>query len=142
MGRNSTDHQRKAGWGRARQWAAWRRNNPSIAEKQVQDILTDLGYTYLVEYEITHTDGRPQWFDIFLVEQQTAIEVDGSHGWHCYNGEGWNNKMAYLDELKARYCNEHGIRLILVPCHRANCKEYIEGVLENRATNSESLIPF
>lgn len=131
----SKDHQRKAGWGRARQWAAWRRTNPSPKEKLVQDILTSLHIPFVVEYEITHPDGMPQWIDIYLVEQKIAIEVDGSHGWHTYNGQG--SKMALLDELKSRYCDEHGIRLVLLS-GAIDCN-VVRGVLENRA---RTLIPF
>jgi hypothetical protein len=108
----TVDHQRRAGWGRARQWAEWRRHNPSKAESLVQAVLTDLGIPFLVEYEIRHSDGRPQWIDIYLPGHSLAIEVDGSHGWHNYNGS--DTKMGLYDELKTRYCETHGIHFLSI----------------------------
>jgi hypothetical protein len=133
-----TVHQRKAGWGRARQWAVWRKSNPSPKEKLVQDILSSLNIPFVVEYEIIHQDGRPQWIDIYIPEYNLGIEIDGSHGWHTYNGKG--SKMAYLDEIKARYCEDHGIRLVCLS--GAIDHSLVLRVLQGGARTSESLIPF
>jgi hypothetical protein len=73
---------------------------------------------------------------------ENKIEVDGSHGWHNYNGEGWNSKMALLDELKVRYCEQHGINFLWL-CRQTATLEYIrDRVATFTARNFETLIPF
>lgn len=105
----TTEEARKGGWARARYWALWRRDNPSPAEKTARDLLTALGVAFEAEHEITHAGGRPQWFDLYIPSRKIAIEIDGSHGWHSWNAEG--SKMALLDEIKARWCEAHGVTL-------------------------------
>lgn len=105
---------RLGGWSRCRQHAATRRENPTHGEKLVRDVIAGLGLVAEYEYEIRHPNGMPQFFDVYLPTERTAIEVDGSHGFHGYNGRDEYGKMTVLDELKARYCSEHGIRLIRV----------------------------
>lgn len=81
----------------------------------MQALVIRLDLHYLAEFEITHDDGMPQWIDIFVPEYNLAIEVDGSHGWHNYNGDPDKNlKMARYDELKMKWCDEHHIQFLYV----------------------------
>jgi len=105
----TVEQMRRGGWARARCWAEWRRSNPSPAEKAARDILAGMGVAFEVEHEIIHPNGRPQWIDIYIPARKIAIEIDGSHGWHSWNAGG--SKMDLLDEIKARWCEEHGVRL-------------------------------
>lgn len=106
---------RKGGWERARYWANWRKSNPSLSEARARLFLVNRGIAFEAEFEINHETGMPQFFDLFIPAQKIAVEVDGSHGWHDYNGSYDKNlKMSVLDEMKARYCQENGIRLICI----------------------------
>jgi len=102
----------KGGWARARAWAEWRRNNPSPAEAATQEFLKNQGVDFFVEFEIVHPNGQPQFFDILVPAWNMAIEVDGSHGWHNYDGKSNNLKMGLLDEIKIKYCEAHGILFV------------------------------
>ena len=102
------------GWARCRQHAAARRVDPTNGERMVREIVARLGYHAEYEYEITHDDGRPQFLDLYIPDLKLAIEVDGSHGFHGYNGSDDYGKMAMLDEIKARWCADHGIHLMKV----------------------------
>lgn len=118
----------KGGWARARQHAEDRKLHPSRLEKQVRKIVQELGFQIQPEYEIFTT--FPQWIDVLATSEgrQIAIEVDGSHGWHGYNGK--YDKMGKYDEEKARWCEAHGIRLIYVPS-RIDVKAYLKKELKN-----------
>jgi len=120
------DEARRGGWARARAWAAWRRESPSPAETAVREFLTMAGVEFFSEYEIVHDTGMPQFFDIFVPAWNMAIEVDGSNGWHEYNGDFSKNlKMFVYDELKVRYCEEKGIAFVAV-----KNVEGLEGVIK------------
>lgn len=141
MTRFTTDHQRRAGWGRARQWARWRVNHPSTLESLVRDYLTARDISFIPEYEITHDSGMPQWIDIYIPDKKIAIEIDGSHGWHGYNGS--TCKMAYYDELKARYCEDHGITLLQIRSQNFSADlESAWGVISGTAIAPQKEIPF
>ena len=112
---HTKEHQRKAGWGRARQHAHERRLAPSPAEAKVQEILRKIGATFETEHEINHPDGMPQWVDIWVLTPSVlAVEVDGSHGWHNYDGKDDCGKMAKYDELKTRLLGEMEVPLLCI----------------------------
>ena len=128
---------RSGGWTRARQQAQVRRDNPTPTEAKAREAALQLeGFEMEVEYEIHHPDGRPQFFDIALSKMGTlvaAIEVDGSHGWHGYNGRDDYGKMAALDEMKARWCSQNGVQLIHLKVNGQSVSEilsYIQGELK------------
>jgi len=108
----------KGGWTRARQHAQARREIPTPNEKRVRDFLSQHGIYWIAEYEIVHPNGMPQFIDVYVPQYNMAIEVDGSHGWHGYNGIDTYGKMGVYDELKAKYCETWGIQL-----HRINLSD-------------------
>lgn len=111
----SKENCQKGGWARARAWAEWRKANPSPAEREVREFLVARGIAFEVEKEITHPNGMPQFFDIFIPSLNMAIEVDGSHGWHDYSGDHAKNlKMGLYDEMKVKICIAFGIRLVCI----------------------------
>lgn len=106
---------RKGGWTRARQIALERVNNPSIAEKCLRYACEELQLQYKPEYEFwNEIAGYPQFFDVFLPEYNTAIEMDGSHSWH---GAKTATKMAKYDEAKRQWCEKHDVLLVNLYWH-------------------------
>lgn len=123
----------RGGWARARQHAEWRKLHPSKAEKATRQALIDLEWKVYPEYEIA-TSYFPQWLDVLAIKdgRKVAIEVDGSHGWHGYNGH--RSKMALYDEVKFRWCQDNEIELISIP-GRVNIKEFLEKMLDKERIN-------
>lgn len=114
----TTDECKRGGWVRADQKAAERFANPSPLEKEVIDILDQLGIQYLREYKIWNAAaGFPQYFDFYLSETRTAIEADGGHDWH---GNFDSSKMRKYDDAKEAYCKANGIRLIRIESYNVS----------------------
>lgn len=112
----TTEQRRKGGKARAAQAALARIAAPTQAEALARAAMALL--TPAAEYEkpVVTGDNLIQYIDIYGVveERQVAIEVDGSKGWHTTNG-----KMAHYDELKARWCHEHGVILVVLTANHA-----------------------
>lgn len=100
---------------RAAQRAQWRRDNPTEAEAFCRDavlqLIKQLPNAYCIfETPIKTMPDLEQYIDIALWtgNKWIAIEVDGSNGWHDNN-----QKSAPYDEIKARYCHDNNILLVL-----------------------------
>lgn len=97
---------------RSAQAAQERRISPTCLEKRVRDILTANGITFFSEYPVETMPGVTQYFDIFIPDQNIAIEVDGSLRWH--DPKYLTSKMAKYDHIKANFAFDNGIKIIRV----------------------------
>jgi hypothetical protein len=108
--RFTTGERTKGGKARAAQAALERIAAPTAAELAVRTAALVLDPNARFEYPVETQPGLVQYIDILCTidGQATAIEVDGSHGWHM------NGKMANYDEIKARWCHANGVHSVTV----------------------------
>jgi len=101
----------KGGKARAAQAAVHRITHPTTAEVAARAAVATLTESVIYEYPIETAPGLNQYIDIYATidGQGVAVEVDGSNGWHNTNG-----KMAAYDESKARWCHDHGVKLVVI----------------------------
>jgi hypothetical protein len=129
----------KGGKARAAQAALERIAAPTAAELAVRTAVHTLDPNARFEYPVETQPGLVQYIDVFCTidGQATAIEVDGSHGWHM----SVNGKMAEYDEIKARWCAANGVHLVTVSSTMAERPvEQITGYL--RLSQPVTTIPF
>lgn len=105
-------------------------NNESYGARKVRKYLED----HNIEYDPEHwfpdcRDMRPLPFDFYLVDKNTIIEFDGAQ--HYAKDKPEYQKIHAHDEIKNKYCNDNGIKLIRIPYWRIN---KIEEILDNELT--------
>ena len=98
--------------------------NKSYGEININKILTNNNISFISQKtfdDLKAEKGRKFKFD-FYVNNQYIIEYDGSQHFK-YTGTGWDTKEHFertrkSDLLKNKYCFEHNIPLIRIPCNK------------------------
>lgn len=94
----------------------------SKGEKKISEILTQNNISFEKEYSFPDLkDKIPLRFDFAILDNSKIIcliEYNGIQ--HYIAGQGWNTEEHFQilknhDALKAKYCNENNIKLIVIP---------------------------
>lgn len=95
----------------------------SKGEQKIQELLETNNIKFYREYTfdgcINQETNTKLRFDFYLPNCNSCIEYDGAQHF-TYSNRGWNTEERFLytkklDEIKNRYCEQHGILLIRVP---------------------------
>ena len=93
--------------------------NNSHLEETTENILTDLGITYIEQQRFDWLINEKKMpLDFYIPDYNIAIECQGDQ--HIYNRDTYYNKdgqfekRIMLDKLKYRLCIEHNIRIIYI----------------------------
>lgn len=60
-------------------------------------------------------DNKPLPFDFFLPTKNMIIEFDGRHHYERFQNWGNYDKTIEHDDMKNKYCSEHGITILRIP---------------------------
>lgn len=89
----------------------------SKGEETIGSYLTNQGVSYEKQKSFDDCrDVKPLPFDFWIESKNTLIEFDGEQ--HFKDNAFFHHTLEYVqkhDEIKNRYCDEHGIRLIRIP---------------------------
>lgn len=88
----------------------------SKGELQIINILNKYNISYIPEYRFSDCrDKKPLPFDFYLDDYNCIIEFDGRHHFEPIYGKDRFEITKLHDEIKNKYCDDHGIRLIRIP---------------------------
>ena len=105
-----TEKRRKAGYARQRQVHLWKRDNPDREEFRLGQACERAKVSILqVEAEVAYKT-RHLWFNLQISDNEQVIMIDLPD---TKEGKGTKERRA----LKADYCAEQGIPLIIIPRH-------------------------
>lgn len=84
----------------------------SVGEYVTFGILRFNDINFQQEYGFTNSQGGHQRIDFYLPEHNAAIEVQGYQ--HFDKDNPWHSDIEVRDELKLKWCEQHGIKMIYV----------------------------
>lgn len=100
-------------------------------EHEVADYLEKSGYKYIPQYSFPESGIGNKRFDFYIPEINTCIEYDGLQHFEAVPNFGGEKALNYIkknDEIKSRFCEEKGIKLIRIPYWEQD----IEGCLKEQ----------
>lgn len=90
----------------------------SRGERFVGDVLNELNLEYIREYRFDDCRyKRPLPFDFYIPSLNVCIEYNGSQHYNDFKGKYFKELHIQRrnDDIKTKYCNEKGIKLIVIP---------------------------
>lgn len=102
----------------------------SSGELKIKKYLDSAGINYVHEKRFSDcVDQKVLPFDFYLPDYNTVIEFDGQHH---FSPDVWGEEHYITtqihDDIKNKYCKDHGINIIRIPYYDGH---HIEGILEN-----------
>ncbi len=106
----------------------------SRGEIKIEEILTDAGFTFKMEYsfpDLVSSNGRPLRFDFVVFDDDGyidfIIEYQGKQHYEPsakFGGKKGLYQQQFNDNKKRRYCALNGIKLIEIPYTEENLISY------------------
>lgn len=128
---------------RNRKIAVERKNaNPSPGERLIIAILCKYRISYIREHclpgMVNPKSRLNLYLDFFLPAYNLAIEFDGKHHFHAFNGVDELLRQQYNDRTKDRYLKSNGVPLLRIPYWDVlRCEELILEFVESH-TNKKA----
>ena len=97
----------------------------SRGEIKIEEILQQSGWNFIEEYsfpDLVSNNGRPLRFDFAVLDDEQnvdfLIEFQGIQHYQAkskFGGYSGLRKQQYNDMKKRQYCQNHGIKLVIIP---------------------------
>lgn len=96
----------------------------SAGERFVKKLLDEMGLPYEPQAKFPECENRrPLRFDFYIPSTNTAIEINGRQHYESvefFGGQEGFEDTQKRDKIKADYCAEHGINLLVLPYTMSN----------------------
>lgn len=103
----------------------------SRGEKKILEILLENKINFVKEYKFENCKNKRKLpFDFYLIDDNICIEYHGIQHYKStefFGGEKEFDKRKKNDKIKKKYCQDNGIRLIIIPYTKIN---KIDGILK------------